>query len=292
MYLCCNFRRFMWLLMLDALIFALCSGFFFIGKALLFSSAGESKDDAVFLPVIMYHSVYDGPVQEYIVTPQQFENDLKWLKANGYSSVTAQQLAEYACGSGELPDKPVLITLDDGFYNNLSAVLPLLEKYDMQAIVSVVGKYTDDYAAADPHAERYSYLTWEDISELIDSGRVEIGCHTYDMHSLYSGRKGCSKLSSETEEEYAQQLQNDIGLVQAEIKEHTGILPIVFAYPFGCKSGESVPVLRRNGFLITLLCREAPNYITRSPDSLYDLFRYNRSGLYSTEEFMEKVMQQ
>ena len=115
--------------------------------------------------------------------------------------VTAEKLISYTRGVGKLPEKPVLITFDDGFYNNLSIALPLLEKHDMRAVVSIVGRYTDDYAAADPHADCYSYLTWADISELAASGRVEIGSHTYDMHSRSGLRQGCAKLPEESNDD-------------------------------------------------------------------------------------------
>ena len=128
MYLSCNFKRFLGLLMLDALIFVISSAFFFIGRSLLFSSADDSEERGVFLPVIMYHSVHEGAPQDYVVTPSQLEDDLNWLAENGYSSVTAQELVDYTLGKGDLPEKPVLITFDDGFYNNLSLALPLLEK--------------------------------------------------------------------------------------------------------------------------------------------------------------------
>ncbi len=292
MYECCNVRRFLEFLFIDVIIFIVCVIFFFVGRLLIFSSADSSDDEPVFLPVIMYHSVYDGTPRDYVVTPEQVESDLAWLKNNGYESVTAQQLADYTAGAGGLPEKPVLITFDDGFYNNLSEALPLLEKYDMHAIVSVVGKYTDECAAADPHVSRYSYLTWEDISALAASGRMEIGNHTYDMHSLNGERRGCMKLSGETNEEYAEKLRQDIGLLQTEIHQHTGITPIAFAYPFGSLSRESIPVLRECGIMITLTCFERPNYITRDPDCLFGIFRYNRSGLYSTEEYMAKLMEQ
>lgn len=278
--------------MLGVTAFAIAAAVFLIGRGFLFSSAYESRQNGIFLPVIMYHSVYNGTPQDYIVTPQQLDDDLRWLSENGYKSVTADELADYVCGAGLLPQKPVMITFDDGFYNNLSIAVPILEKYDMNAVVSVVGAYADNYAQADPHADGYSYLTWDDIAELQASGRIEIGCHTYDMHSVTGRRKGCAKLSSESEEEYQSLLKSDITLVQNKIAEHTGKLPIVFAYPFGAKSRESVPVLRENGFIITLLCREAPNYITRDRNCLYDLFRYNRSGFYTTQEFMEKVTRQ
>ncbi|MDE6781247.1 MAG: polysaccharide deacetylase family protein [Ruminococcus sp.] len=274
---------------MDIFVFSLCAFFFFIGKSLFSSSAGVNSENSVFMPVIMYHSVYNGCPEEYIVTPAQLENDLSWLAENGCTSVTAQQLTDYVNGIGKLPEKPVLITLDDGCYNNLSDVLPLLEKYDMHAIVSVVGQFTDVTAQNDPHIPAYSYLTWEDIQQLTASGHVEIGNHTYNMHSFKGIRQGCSINDGETEEQYRALLMEDLSRMQNEIHRNTGKLPIVFAYPFGFRSPESTPVIRELGFTITLTCTEKPNYISRDPNCLYGLNRYNRSGFYSTSEFMNRI---
>ena len=90
--------------MLDAWVFVICSAFFFIGRSLLFSSADDSEERGVFLPVIMYHSVHEGAPQDYVVTPSQLEDDLNWLAENGYSSVTAQELVDYTRGKGDLPE--------------------------------------------------------------------------------------------------------------------------------------------------------------------------------------------
>ena len=293
MHECCSAKRFFKLLMLDVIIFSICLVFFFIGKTIVFSAENSSGEERIFLPVIMYHSIHDGTPQNYVITPQQLESDLKYLSDHGYSSVTAQQLVDYTHDKGTLPENPVLITLDDGFYNNMYYLLPLLEKYDMNAVISVVGSFVDNNAAADPHVPEYSYLTWNDINELLDSGRIEIGNHTYNMHSGGSGgRKGCSINAGESCEEYADVLTKDISLLQSEIHENTGTTPIVFAYPYGYISKESIPVLKENGFMITLTCYERPNYIVRNPDCLYNLDRYNRSGNYSTEEFMAKALKE
>lgn len=270
-----------------AIVMAVLSVLFAITRTDGAFSAGE---EAIVLPVIMYHSICEKAPSEYSVTPEQVENDFKWLKDNGYTAVSAEQVINYACGSGQLPEKPVMITADDGFYNNLSQLVPLLEKYDMCAVVSIVGRFTDDYAKNDPHNDMYSYLTWDDVNALLASGRIEIGNHTYDMHSLDNGRNGCMKLENETENEYRQLLDDDIGLLQAEIKEHTGVTPVVFAYPFGAVSRSSLPVIREKGFLMTLNCREAVNHITRDPQCLYGIFRFNRSGLYTTESFMNRIV--
>lgn len=289
MYECCNVRRFFKLLVIDAVIFGLTAVFFLIGKCIFFSAAEEHEEEGVFLPAIMYHSVHDGEPTDYSVTPQQLDNDLAYLSEHGYTAVSAQQLCDYTDNRCDLPEKPVLLTFDDGFYNNLCNVLPLLEKYDMRAVVSVVGSYIDNNAAADPHVADYSYLTWEDVNALLDSGRVEIGNHTYNMHFL-SPRNGCAIMEGEDCQEYSEILSSDISRLQSEMLENTGTLPVIFAYPFGSLCGESLPVLRECGFIMTLTCRERMNYITRSPDCLRGIDRFNRSGLVPTEEFMERVL--
>jgi peptidoglycan/xylan/chitin deacetylase (PgdA/CDA1 family) len=239
----------------------------------------------------MYHSIYTDTPTEYTVSPRQVDSDLQWLKSNGYNTVTAEQVIAYTQNRGNLPENPVMITLDDGFFNNLSVLVPLLEKYDMTAVVSVVGSYIDNDAIKDPHNPKYSYLTWEDIEKLVESDRIEIGNHTYNMHSLYDGRIGCSRNNDESEEEYRKAISEDFQRLQGEIRENIGFYPVVFTYPFGSVSRESLPVIRDSGFLMTLTCREQENDITRDPQCLYGIGRYNRSGLYSTEEYMAKLME-
>ena len=109
------------------------------------------------------------------------------------------------------------------------------------------------------------------------------------MHSLYGGRKGCARMDGESEDDYRAVLSEDLLKLQAEYRENIGTEPVVFAYPFGSMSRESLPVIRECGFLMTLTCRERANIITRDPNCLYGIGRFNRSGLYSTEEYMEMI---
>lgn len=274
------------------LVFTLCLiAFVFIVYRILCFNSVNAENDEVFLPVIMYHSVYGDMPQDYVITPEQLENDMKWLADNGYTSVTAQQIIDHTLNNYTLPQKSVLITFDDGFYNNLSVALPVLKKYKMHAVVSIVGRFTDEYAENDPHSDSYSYLTWNDISELTDSGCIEFGNHTYDMHSAIGRRKGCSKMENESDDKYKSALTDDILKLQNAFSQHSHDKPLVFAYPFGCVSKESTDILKEIGFKMTFNCREKGNYITRDPDCLFGIFRYNRNGNYSTEEFMTKITQ-
>lgn len=286
MYRCYNPKRFFFLLMLDGVAVLLWILFSMISRSVL---SAEKKPEGIFLPVIMYHSITETDGSDYKVSADQLEMDLQYLQTAGYTSVSAEELVQYTEGTGELPEHPVMLTFDDGFYNNLSTALPLLEKYDMCAVISVVGEYTDTAAVRDPHIDAYSYLTWQDIETLLESGRIEIGSHTYDLHSN-SQRAGCSIMYGEDESSYQNMLIQDLSRLQQEMKEQTGTMPEIFAYPYGYVCRESIPVLRELGFVCTLTCYERPNYITRDRDCLYGLCRYNRSPSESTETFFRRVL--
>ena len=76
--------------------------------------------DTVELPILMYHGITDvsASVDEYTILAETFENDLKWLGDNGFTSISVKQLINYVDNGSALPEKPVLITFDDGYVNN------------------------------------------------------------------------------------------------------------------------------------------------------------------------------
>lgn len=286
MYQCYHTKKLRVLLLLDAVLIIL----WLIGSSVSRSihSSGVFQQ-GIFLPVVMYHSITDSPNGDYQITKEQFAQDLYYLYANGYETVSVGDLYAYTEGKGELPEHPVMLTFDDGFYNNLSIALPLLEEYDMCAVVSIVGYYTDETAEKDPHVDRYSYLTWEDVKLLQQSGRIEIGSHTYNLHSN-DQRAGCSIMYGEDPENYQNMLRQDLGKLQDRSRTQTGSSPVIFAYPYGFVCKESIPVLKELGFLCTFSCREQGNYIIRDSNCLYGLDRYNRSPNYSTEDFFARIL--
>lgn len=79
------------------------------------------------VPILMYHSVLKSSngKNDYIVSPDQIEKDLIYIKDNGYQTVTTNDLINFVDGKGKLPEKPVVLTFDDGNYNNYSYVYPL-----------------------------------------------------------------------------------------------------------------------------------------------------------------------
>lgn len=257
---------------------------------LLFSFAFANSDEYIKVPIIMYHSILKDPARsnKYTITPAVLEEDLKYIKANGYETITISDLISYVYDDKPLPPKPIILTFDDGHYNNYGYLYPLLEKYDMKAVISIVGSYTDKFSETDEANLNYSYLRWKDINELISSGRVEFQNHTYNLHDNTHGRIGAKKKQGESDDEYKKILEEDINKLQNEFKENTGYVPTCFTYPFGGISNSSLDIIKELGFKASLSCEEGINKITKNPNSLYLLKRYNRPSYVSTYNIFKK----
>ncbi len=257
---------------------------------LLFSFVFANSEEYIKVPIIMYHSILKDPARsnKYTITPAVLEEDLKYIKANGYETITISDLISYVYDDKPLPPKPIILTFDDGHYNNYGYLYPLLEKYDMKAVISIVGSYTDKFSETDEANLNYSYLRWKDINELISSGRVEFQNHTYNLHDNTHGRIGAKKKKGESDDEYKKILEEDINKLQNEFKENTGYVPTCFTYPFGGISNSSLDIIKELGFKASLSCEEGINKITKNPNSLYLLKRYNRPSYVSTYNIFKK----
>ena len=254
------------------------------------SDLAASAESGVQLPILMYHSILRDPAKTgaYVIRPESVESDLAWLAGHGYESVTVADLLAYVDEGIPLPERPVMITLDDGNLNNATYLLPLLEKYDMRAVISVVGSYCEAYSDHPDPNPAYAYLSWDEIRALSDSGRVEIQNHSYDMHRL-TGRAGAGRVPGEDDASYRRALTGDALRTQSLLADRCGVCPTAYAYPFGNRGRGADGILADAGFRCTMTCEERVNRVTRDPASLFSLGRYNRSGLITTEEFMRKV---
>ncbi len=249
------------------------------------------NSDYVPLPVIMYHGVNKNPSRscKYVITPEKLEEDLKYLQDKGYTGVSVKDIIKYVNLSEPLPDKPVLITFDDGMYNNMSVALPVLEKYNFNAVFSVVGSYTDEYTKSDITNNNYGYLRWCDIKELSDNPLIEFGSHSYNFHNISKERYGTKKKSYEKSLDYINTFYQDTQKLQSEFLLNCNYKPIIYTYPFGSFSSESYKVLKKMGFLVSFSCTQGINKLTHDSDCLYMLKRYNRDGTISTWEFFSKL---
>lgn len=263
---------------------------FFLG---LSASAHETAVDgeAVPVPALMYHSVCSRGSNQWTISPAAFEDDLRYLSQNGWHSVGVSDLAGYVYDGEPLPEKSVMITFDDGCYNTLTQALPLLEKYDMNIVLSIIGDATEKWSTTDETSEKYGHLSWDGINELLASGRVELSNHTQSLHSNANGRKGCVRKRGEDESSYNEFFEKDVNSLQENIWENCGVTPVCFAYPFGSKCPEALDNLKRMGFKVTLSCASGMNYLrTGDADCLYDMHRDNRSPTRSARQIIEALL--
>lgn len=98
----------------------------------------EPQGRSLHLPVLMYHRIGD-PSSRYQVSPSEFAEQLDWLKNNGYTTVTLNQVYNYMFCGGSLPQKPVMLTFDDGYANQWTAVLAMNAR-DMKGVFFIMGQ--------------------------------------------------------------------------------------------------------------------------------------------------------
>ncbi|MFZ2537512.1 MAG: polysaccharide deacetylase family protein [Oscillospiraceae bacterium] len=271
---------------------------FFLVELLLPSSVradvtANSEDNYVKLPVAMYHHILNSPSKlgDYVISPMQFEEDLEYIQKSGYTTITSVQLLDFIQNGTALPKKPIMITFDDGYESVHEYAYPLLQKYNMKAVLSIIGKHTDIFSNKDePRHINYSHLSWDQLRKMQQSGVFEIQNHSYSMHLPQgSPRYGIRIKKGESEEDYKAALIEDIGGLSDQITHEIGVAPTVFAYPFGAHCKQSQSILDELGFKIILTCEERINKISSNSDFPLKLKRFNRASKYSTFDFYSKL---
>lgn len=262
-------------------------------RAAVSPTRGGDMAEPIDIPVLMYHSINsrESRTGDYVITPKAFRKDLEWLRDAGYQTVVVQDLLNYVEEGVPLPEKPVMITFDDGYYNNYLNAFPILKEMGMKAVISIIVSETDKYSELQEDRENYSHLTWEQIREMMDSGLIEFQNHSYGLHKngKQAARKGIGKKPGESTEAYQQAIREDVEKGQARFVEMTGYAPIAFTYPFGAVSEDSYPVLEELGFRATLDAQGKLFRLTDDPACLRRIPRYNRPWGKTAQQIIEKA---
>lgn len=183
------------------------------------------------MPVLMYHHmVPEGQdCNAMTITPGKFRADLDIILAKGYTPVLPGELAAGA----PLPEKPILITFDDGYRSNYDLVYPILREYGVKACISII--------VLMPDLPTDNFCTWEQLREMTDSGLVEVGSHSYRLHNLgedkgnyeKDGTNGVERRPGESDGDFQVRVLDDIQKSHDRIAAELGSVTC-FAYPFGC----------------------------------------------------------
>lgn len=268
--------------------------------SLLPRQAEEARDPriTVDVPVLMYHHFASEPTSDTVVTPETFALHLETLSQAGYQAVTVQELIDFVYRGSPLPDKPVCITMDDGYLSNYEIAWPLLQRYGMKATIFVIGCsightefYKDTQFAMTPH------FSWEQAREMVLSGVMDIQSHTYDLHQwapFESGdavRTSMLPLEGESEEAWAGAVLSDLALYDQLRRQELGEGFCALAYPGGYFDERTEALLHQAGIPVTFTIRtDRRNLLVQGhPESLYALRRWNIPDRVTPQELLEMV---
>lgn len=186
------------------------------------------------VPILMYHSVADEPhaaTRALSVSPEAFREQMALLAERGFTALTTDALAQVWRTGKPMPDRPVLITFDDGYAGVHRHALPALAEHGLAASLFVTTGWIR--GAYDTGGGLDTMLDWDQVRELAASG-VEIGGHSHTHPQL-------DQLDDTG-------LRFELERCRAVVLDELGTLPVSFAYPYGYSSRRVRRSVRAAGF--------------------------------------------
>ena len=191
------------------------------------------------IPILMYHSVSQHAApkfKRFAVAPVLFNEHMAYLHQHAYTPVTVTQLIQAHAGGGAvLPEKPVVLTFDDGFSDFYTEVLPVLKRYNFVATLYIVTAFineTSRWLQKEGEATR-PMLTWNQITSISEAG-IECGGHTHTHPELDT-----LPLS---------QAQEEIVRCKDLLEKHLGQEVLSFAYPYGYHTAGIKQLVQNAGY--------------------------------------------
>ena len=215
------------------------------------------------------------------------------LKEAGFTSILFKDLVDYADNGKSLPEKPVLITFDDGYLSNYQYAYPILRELNMKATISVIGRFVGKTIDDTTGALIIPHFNWDEAREMYQSGLVDIQSHSYDMHDagygIPSQRKGVLQKEGEGNSLYSAVFTEDCLKEKELIETNVGNKVFVFTYPYGEYSITSEKILKQLGFKVTLILGEDISQINRNVDSLFRLKRIIVNNNITSNELVKRI---
>jgi len=168
------------------------------------------------LPILLYHKISQNYNGLLTITEAMLEEQFTYILNNSYTTITFKDLIDYHLQRKPLPEKPIIITFDDGFLNNYTYLYPLLKKYNLKATIFLTVQHIGDTNKWDNGS-----IKLLDYSDLKNMGAdfIEYGIHTYNHKNLKN--RSPEFVRKDIEKCYAELDKNEINYVK------------VLAYPYG-----------------------------------------------------------
>lgn len=251
--------------------------------------------DGCALPVLMYHHFDDTSKDGTVVTPGRFREQMTALREAGYEAVTVPQVIAFVREGTPLPDKPVLITMDDGYGSNLTVAAPILEETGMRATIFTIGiNEGEEYYAHSGEPMWQHRFAFEEAAPWVEKGIIDVQSHTFDMHQLesygYSGRDGVRRMRGESAEDYRRALLDDAAAFRERRGDRVATELLALAYPFGYYDLEADRIMGEAGYQLTVTIDERINRLrTGDEECLRMLGRFNVTDHTSGEALVDRL---
>lgn len=259
------------------------------------------------LTIIGYHEVVNADkalIPQYAVSPENFEKQIAWLHDHGYKFVSVDDVLAARAGKKPLPEKAVLLSFDDGYRSFYQYAFPVIKRYHAPVVLALVGswltpKENQKIDFGGEHVARDSMFSWGELKEMVDSGLVELGSHSFALHDgilanpqgnmepavttrLYSAKTN----SYEKDDAYRSRIYNDLKRNNELLRAHGFKSPRVMVWPYGAYNMEAVKVASKLGMPITLTLEDGPNYPTTP---LYSMRRILVDKTMSPEDLQHEI---
>lgn len=212
------------------------------------------------VPVVMYHDIRPDKQVFFDVTPEEFEQHLKLIQQKGLTPITLDQLVTHLRTGLPLPEKPILLTFDDGYEGHYTYVYPLLKKYNYPAVFSI---YTDKI---DKRLGRPA-VTWDQLKEMVADPLVTIASHSV-THRV---------MTTLTEAEVQREVRESKRILEAKL----GVPIRYFTYPEGGYNAQVAKAVQEAGYASALTMNDADERLAGQSESLLAIGRFGQSRLAS-----------
>ena len=210
------------------------------------------------IPVLMYHKVGEDKDNDAVIREDLFRQQMKFLKDNGYHPLTMEQLYEYVVNGAAVPEKPVVLTFDDGYADTYSIVYPVMKEYGFAATVFI-----------NP-GDIGTRLTWDQVREM-HKGGMTISNHGFQHIEM-------GQLSE------AEQIEN-ITKAQQALEKEVGIKDNPwFCYPYGDKNEYTDKASEKAGIKMGMAMKSGWAHTVDNPYNILRVWVGNAVDLKHFEE--------
>lgn len=214
---------------------------------------------AAKVPIFMYHDILPKKEVFFDVTPEELESHFKYIQEQGLTPISLDLLLDHLQKGIPLPNKPILLSFDDGYGGHYDHVYPLLKKYNYPAVFSVYVKKMEGKTAR-------SSLTWNQLQQLANDPLITIAAHTI------SHPRDLRKLSDD-------ELFQEVIMSKEILEERLGIPIKYFTYPEGKHDARVKHWAMAAGYQMALsMSNEEEIFVGESPD-LLSIGRFGQSQL-------------